>query len=233
MPQHREATSKDEWVKARVALLAKEKEYTRLGDELAAARRELPWVPVEKAYAFETADGTKTLAELFGTRKQLLVYHFMFGPDWKVGCKSCSFWADHFAATLPHLAARDVQLVCVSRGPLGKLQAFATRMGWTHPWASSAESDFNHDFGVSFAADQEDARYNFAPKKGSSDELPGLSAFAKRDDGRVFHTYSTYGRGLDTFNATYRLLDVAPKGRNEGELPFPMDWVRLHDEYDG
>ena len=228
-----DATSTEDWLKARKALLDKEKAYTRLGDEIAAERRKLPWRRVEKDYTFETSAGKRTLGDLFGARSQLIVYHFMFAPDWDVGCKSCSFWADHFAATLPHLAARNVALVAVSRAPLAKLKAFAERMGWTHEWVSSAQSDFNFDFGVSFAeqGDAGEATYNYAPKKMPGEELPGISVFIKDDSGAIFNTYSCYARGLDTVNATYRLLDLTPRGRDEGGLPYSMSWVRLKDEY--
>ena len=231
MTEHTEATSREEWNKARIALLEREKAYTRQGDELAAARRALPRLRIDKAYEFDTKDGKRSLGDLFAGRSQLLVYHFMFGPDWEAGCKSCSFWSDHFAATLPHLGARDVTLIAVSRAPLAKLRAFAERMGWTHEWVSSHGSDFNFDFGVSFTGDEKDPTYNYAPKTGDGSELPGLSAFEKDASGAIFHTYSTYGRGLDTFNATYRLLDLAPKGRDEADLPYAQAWVRLKDEY--
>lgn len=232
MTKHNEATSKEQWVKAREELLAKEKEHTRRGDELATARRNLPWLRIEKSYVFDTPTGKRALADLFEDKSQLLVYHFMFGPEWDVGCKSCSFWSDHFGGMVPHLAARDVSFVCVSRAPLSKLQAFADRMGWKHPWVSSLGSDFNFDFDVSFERDNAgEATYNYGPKTSGAEELPGLSAFAKDEQGAVFHTYSCYARGLDAFNATYQLLDRAPRGRDEQDLPFTMSWVRLRDEY--
>ncbi|MEQ9503305.1 MAG: DUF899 domain-containing protein [Deltaproteobacteria bacterium] len=233
MTQHKVATSKNEWNAARKALLEREKAYTRQGDELAAARRALPWLKVDRDYRFQTGDGEKSLAELFGAHHQLIVYHFMFHPDWEVACKSCSFWSDHFAPTLPHLAARDVSLVAVSRAPLAKLEAFAKRMGWTHPLVSSFGSEFNYDFDVSFTEEQSGATYNFAPKTGSAPELPGLSAFYKDDAGAIWHTYSAYGRGVETVNTTYRFLDLAPRGRDEDDLEHPMAWLRLKDEYDG
>jgi predicted dithiol-disulfide oxidoreductase (DUF899 family) len=224
----------DQWSLARRALLAKEKEFMKLRDELSQARRDLPWDRVTANYAFESAVGRETLADLFAGRSQLIVYHFMFAPDWEVGCKSCSFWADHFSATLPHLAARDVAFAAISRAPYPKLQAFAKRMGWQFKWVSSGDSHFNFDYHVSFrpeAVKSGKAQYNEAPYTGSMTDLPGFSVFFKDANGQLFHTYSTYGRGLDPMNATYQLLDLAPKGRDEAGLPQPMAWVRLHDLY--
>ncbi|MBM3521893.1 MAG: DUF899 domain-containing protein [Alphaproteobacteria bacterium] len=227
--------AREAFIAARKALLAKEKALTKLRDEVAAARRELPWVRVEKPYAFDTPDGRRTLAELFGARSQLLVYHFMFGPDWQEGCKSCSFWADNFDGIVEHLAARDVSLVAVSRGPLDRLLAFRRRMGWRFPWVSSEPSEFNLDYGVSFTKAQLETGavdYNYEPRKTSMSELPGVSVFARGADGAVFHTYSCYSRGLDALNGAYQLLDLMPKGRDEAGLSFPMAWVRLHDRYE-
>lgn len=232
MTKHNVATSRDEWNAARVALLEKEKAYSRQGDELAAERRALPWLRVEADYEFDTPDGKKTLAQLFDGKRQLIVYHYMFGPDWELPCKSCTFWSDHFAASMPHLAARDVKLVAVARAPLAKLEAFKARMGWTHEFVSSHDSRFNFDFGVSFTGEEEAPTYNYAPKKGDGTDLPGISCFYTDDEGTIWHTYSTFGRGLDIVNGTYRFLDIAPKGRDEADLPYAQAWVNFKDEYD-
>ncbi|MEQ9323473.1 MAG: thioredoxin family protein [Polyangiaceae bacterium] len=231
MTTHDIAASMKEWTEARKALLEKEKAFSKQGDALAAERRALPWLEVTEDYVFDTPSGRKSLAELFGDKSQLLVYHFMFGPDWEKGCQSCSFWTDHFSGAVPHLAARDVAFVSVSRAPLAKLEAFAERMGWSHPWVSSEGSTFNFDFGVSFRPDEEDATYNFGPKTMGGEELPGFTAFFKDESGRIFRTYSCYARGLDALNPTYAMLDRAPKGRDEDGLPYTMSWVRLKDEY--
>ena len=217
--------SHEKWLAARKAFLAKEKEFTRLRDELSRERRTLPWERVEKAYAFDAPEGRVSLAGLFGERHQLLVYHFMFGPDWTEGCPSCSFWADNFDGVGVHLAHRDTTFLAVSRAPLDRLLAYRSRMGWTFPWVSSSGSDFNLDFGVS-----DSPTYNYAPSDSPQEELPGLSAFALRD-GEVFHTYSCYARGLDAFNGAYQLLDLTPKGRDEDGLEWPMAWLHRHDAY--
>jgi predicted dithiol-disulfide oxidoreductase (DUF899 family) len=226
--------SQTEWEAARIALLAREKEFTAVRDALSQARRELPWVLVDKPYRFDTEDGKTDLAGLFGRASQLIVYHFMFGPDWKEGCKSCSFWADGYNGVTARLAERDARLVAISRAPLATLTAFAKRMGWSFPWVSSLGSDFNFDFGVSFRREDLDtgrARYNYAAKRFPSEEAPGISIFKREADGSVYHTYSTYGRGLDLMNAAYNLLDLVPKGRDENALSYPMAWVKLHDQY--
>lgn len=226
--------SREQWLTERTALLAREKALTRARDELAAARRDLPWVEVTKAYRFETPGGPRSLADLFEGRSQLVVYHFMFGPDWMQGCKSCSFWADTFCRIGPHLAARDVTLCAVSRAPLATLNAFRHRMNWSFTWVSSGESDFNGDFGVTFAQAEIDtgsASYNFGTAKPHGREMPGLSVFARDTTGRTFHTYSTYGRGLDPLNNAYQILDLVPKGRDEAGLDWPMQWVRHGDDY--
>jgi predicted dithiol-disulfide oxidoreductase (DUF899 family) len=217
--------SREEWTAARVTLLAAEKELTHQRDRLSAAQRALPWVEVTAPYLFTTVDGKKTLGDLFDGRSQLIVYHFMFGPEWEEGCPSCSFWADNYNGTEAHLAARDTTLIAVSRAPLASLLAYRQRMGWSFSWVSSLGSSFNHDFGVSFAD-----TYNYAPVDQPMEESPGLSVFARRGN-QVFHTYSCYARGLDTFNSAYAMLDVTPKGRDEADLPWTMAWLRRHDQY--
>lgn len=221
------------WLQARLRLLEKEKALTRLRDEVAAARRALPWVKVEKDYRFETARGAQSLSDLFDGKSQLILYHFMLGPDWEDPCKSCSFWAEHYDAIRVHLAQRDVNLAAASRAPVAKIEAVRARMGWRFPWASSLGSDFNYDFGVSFR-DGDIGRpvYNFGTQNAQVGEMPGLSVFAKDAQGQVFHTYSCFSRGLDPLNATYQLLDLTPKGRDEAELSYPMAWVKLKDQYD-
>jgi predicted dithiol-disulfide oxidoreductase (DUF899 family) len=219
--------TRQQWLEARRDLLTAEKEHTRQRDELARRRRALPWVRVDKDYRFDTETGPRSLAELFDDRSQLLVYHFMYGPDWTQGCPSCSFWADGFDGLDVHLARRDVTLVAASRAPLERLLDYRTRMGWTFPWVSSLGSDFNTDFDVSDAAS-----YNYAPvpEADRPGERPGLSVFAL-DGEQVFHTYSCYARGLDGFNAAYQLLDLTPRGRAEDGLEWSMAWLRRHDEY--
>jgi predicted dithiol-disulfide oxidoreductase (DUF899 family) len=225
--------TREEWTEARLALLAREKELNRERDELAEERRRLPWVRVEKDYRFVGADGSRSLVDLFDGRSQLLVYHFMFGPDWDEGCPSCSFWADSLDGTGIHLAHRDVTFVAISLAPYERLSAYRQRMGWSFPWYSSASSDFNVDFHVSFtdAQQAQGAEYNYAVEDHPSDESPGISVFATDGRGAVFHTYSTYARGLDPMNSAYQLLDLVPKGRDEGELPWSMAWLRHHDAY--
>ena len=230
-----EVVSKGEWVEARKRLLAKEKEFTRMRDQLSAERRALPWMRIDKDYTFDGPNGRETLAQLFGDRSQLVVYHFMFAPEWDVGCKSCSFWADNFNGITPHLRQRDVAFAAISRAPLAKLQAFARRLGWTFKWVSSNGTDFNYDFEVSFQPDalaRGDATYNFAKLQNANSDMPGISVFAKDESGAVFRTYSTFGRGLDMMNTAYHYLDLVPKGRDEAGLPFTMSWVKLRDLYD-
>jgi predicted dithiol-disulfide oxidoreductase (DUF899 family) len=215
--------------------LAKEKELTHLSDDLARERRKLPQVRVEKEYTFIGPSGNVTLPELFAGRSQLATYHFMFGPDWEEGCPGCSYVMDHLNGAIEHLAARDVTLVAISRGPLDKLLAFRQRMGWHFPWFSSAGTDFNHDFRVSFTPDEVKSGaklYNFGTTAPHGEENPGLSFFAKDPSGAVFHTYSTYGRGLDALLGTYVVLDRAPKGRDEEGLEMSMSWLRHHDKYE-
>jgi len=233
MTDHQVVTP-DEWVEARKHLLAKEKEFTRLRDQLSQTRRDLPWVRVTKQYVFDGPGGKQTLGQLFNNHSQLVVYHSMFGPDWEAGCKSCSFWADNFNGIVPHLNQRDVAFVAVSRAPSPKLQAFAARLGWSFKWLSSSGSDFNYDYKVSFTPEAlagGSAIYNYAVNKMNMPELPGISVFLKDADGKVFHTYSCYARGLDMLNTAYQYLDLVPKGRDEAALPHKMAWVRLRDEY--
>jgi len=230
-----EVVSKGEWVEARKRLLAKEKEFTRLREQLSAERRALPWVRIDKDYTFDGPNGRETLAQLFGDRSQLVVYHFMFAPEWDVGCKSCSFWADNFNGITAHLRQRDVAFAAISRAPLAKLQAFAQRLGWTFKWVSSHGTDFNYDFEVSFqpeALARGEATYNFAKLQRANSDMPGISVFAKDESGVVFRTYSTFGRGLDMMNTAYHYLDLVPKGRDEAGLPYTMAWVKLRDLYD-
>jgi predicted dithiol-disulfide oxidoreductase (DUF899 family) len=226
--------SRETWLEARCGLLAREKALMRERDALAQARRALPWVKIEKDYRFEGESGPLSLDDLFVGRGQLVVYHFMFGPDWEEGCKSCSFWTDGFDSTIAHLANRDVTFALASRAPLPRLLAFRRRMGWRVTWVSSLGGDFNQDFAVSFVDGSEGERvpnYNFGTITFSGEEAPGLSVFAKGGDGSLFHTYSCYARGLDALNPTYQLLDLVPKGRDEDGLPYPMAWVRHHDSY--
>ena len=226
--------SREEWLSARKALLAKEKALTRQRDEVARARRELPRVRVDQEYVFDTLEGKRTLAQLFGGNSQLIVYHFMLGPGWDAGCKSCSYLADHFDGMLPHLAARDVRFVAVSRAPLAEIEKFRKRMGWRFPWVSSSGNEFNYDYHVSFRKEDLGKRkleYNFKLGDVSMEELPGASVFCKDGSGEVYHTYSTYARGLDGLIGAYNWLDLAPKGRDEEGLQYGMAWVRHHDKY--
>jgi predicted dithiol-disulfide oxidoreductase (DUF899 family) len=226
--------SPEEWVVARKEFLAKEKEFTRLRDELSRQRRELPWEKVDKQYVFEGPNGKETLADLFGGRSQLIVYHFMSAPGWSEGCKSCSYLSDHFDGMTIHLANRDTTLLVISRAPLAEIEAFRKRMGWKFKWVSSYGSDFNPDFHVSFPKDGEakgQATYNYQPIENPIEELPGASVFFRSETGEVFHTYSTYGRGLDILVGTYNFLDLTPKGRDEDGLKHTMAWVRHHDRY--
>jgi predicted dithiol-disulfide oxidoreductase (DUF899 family) len=233
MESHR-VVSRDQWIEERKGLLAKEKEFTRLRDQLSRERRELSWVRVDKEYVFEGPNGKQSLGELFAGRQQLIAYHLMFDPSWEEACSRCSFWADNFNGVLVHLNQRDVNIVAISRAPLAKLAAFRQRMGWTFDWVSSFGSDFNHDYGVSFTSNQlgqGEVIYNYRPIKNSMSERPGISVFYKDKEGTIFHTYSCYARGLDMLNVAYHYLDLTPKGRDEDGLPFPMAWVRYHDAY--
>ena len=233
--QEHEIVSRTDWLVARKDLLKREKELTRLRDQLSSERRALPWVKIDKEYVFDAPEGKVTFADLFDGRSQLIIYHFMFHPDWKEGCPSCSFLVDHIDDAVPHLAARDVTLTMVSRAPLAKIEAFKKCMGWHFKWVSSFRSDFNFDYHVSFAPKQKvDGKvdYNYAMQEFPSDEGPGLSVFYKDPiSSEIFHTYSTYARGLDPLVGTYTLFDLVPKGRDEDHLAFSMQWVRHHDRY--
>ena len=233
--QNHPVVSHEEWLAARIAFLGKEKEFTRLRDELSRQRRALPWEKVEKSYTFDGPTGKETLAQLFENRSQLIVYHFMFGPEWQEGCPSCSFLMDHTDATVPHLAQRDVTFAAVSRAPISKIEAFKKRLGWKFNWVSSNGSDFNYDYHVSFTPEQRaqgKVDYNFELTEFPSEEAPGISVFYQDKNGDIFHTYSSYARGTETGVSTYSYLDLVPKGRDEDELPFTMAWVRHHDRYD-
>ncbi|HEX5080342.1 MAG TPA: DUF899 domain-containing protein [Geminicoccaceae bacterium] len=227
-----QVVSHEEWLKARLELLAAEKDLTRRRDALTRRRMAMPWERVEKSYRFEGPNGTLSLADLFDGRSQLIVYHFMLAPEWEEGCKSCSFWADHFDGIAIHLQHRDVTLTAVSRAPLARIEAYRKRMRWSFPWVSSYGSDFNYDFHVSFTEEQLAAGkvYNYGLTEGY-EEMPGISVFYKDDRGEVFHTYSCYARGIDAVNAAYQFLDLVPKGRDEDGLEFTMAWVRRHDQY--
>ena len=233
MESHKIVSRKD-WIEARNQHLIKEKELTRLRDELSAQRRNLPWVRVDKEYIFEGPDGKESLKQLFAGKSQLVVQHFMFAPDWEAGCKSCSFWADNYNGIVVHLSQRDVAFVAVSLAPISQIEAFRQRMGWSFKWISSFGSDFNHDYHVSFTPEElatGHIYYNYAWQKQTVPELPGTSVFYQDASGTVFHTYSCYGRGLDMMNAAYHYLDLVPKGRDESGLTYPQAWVRHRDRY--
>ena len=220
------------WLDARKQLLAKEREFTHLRDELSRLRREMPWEKVEKKYVFEGPKGKQTLADLFEGRSQLIIYHFMFGPGWKEGCPSCSYISDSFDGVIPHIRQRDTTLTVVSRATWPEIEAFQKRMGWRFHWVSSFGTDFNYDYQVTGQKDDAGKTYyNYERTEFPSDELPGLSVFSKRD-GEIYHSYSSYARGLDILLPTYNLLDMTPKGRDEEGLPWPMAWVRHHDRYE-
>jgi predicted dithiol-disulfide oxidoreductase (DUF899 family) len=231
---HSKVVSRDEWLAARKQHLSKEKEFTRLRDKLSAERRELPWVKVEKNYIFDAPKGRETLADLFEGRSQLIVYHFMLGPEWEQGCPSCSFLSDHIDGSIVHLAHRDVTFVVVSRAPLPKIEAFKKRMGWRFKWVSSCGNDFNFDYHVSFTKDEMakgQVYYNYEKNEFPSDEGPGISVFYKDGTSEIFHTYCSYARGLDILVGAYNYLDLVPKGPDEAELPWTMACVRHHDKY--
>lgn len=225
--------SHEEWLKARLQLLDAEKEFTHRRDALTRRRMAMPWERVEKPYRFEGPNGALSLVDLFDGRSQLIVYHFMFAPDWAEGCKSCSFWADNFEGIPIHLNHRDVTFTAVSRAPFAKIEAYKNRMGWTFPWVSSYGSDFNFDYRVSFTPEQiaaGEASYNYRRQPIDISEQVGISVFC-RDQGEVFHSYSCYARGVDMLNGAYHYLDLVPKGRDEDGLDFTMEWVRRHDQY--
>jgi len=234
MTEAHDVVSHENWIEARKRFLDKEKEFTRLRDELSRERRSLPWERDDKDYVFDGPEGPVSLADLFDGRSQLIVYHFMYGPDWEAGCQSCSYLADHFEPAVVHLNQRDVTMVAVSRAPVEVLQAFRQRMGWSFTWVSSLNNDFNRDYHVSFSEQEMargDAYYNYRSGGFPSPEAPGASVFYKDADGAIFHTYSTYQRGLDMFITAYHYLDLVPKGRDEDSLSYPMAWIRRHDEY--
>ncbi len=233
MKDHK-VVSRDEWLEARIAFLAKEKEFTRLRDELTRERQKLPWVRIEKEYEFRGAGGKETLADLFGGRRQLLIYHFMFGPDWEEGCPSCSFWADNYNGIDIHLAHRDISLVAISNTAFEKLDAYRKRMGWTFKWVSSLGSDFNRDFQVTFTPEEVEkgeTYYNYSVTSFPSSEAPGFSVLYRDDAGDIYHTYSCYARGLDMLNGAYHMIDLTPIGRDEAEKG-NMHWLRRRDRYE-
>ena len=226
--------SRDPWLAQRKALLARERSLTHLQDQVAAERRALPWVRVDKDYVFDTPEGRRSLADLFAGRRQLVVQHFMLGPGWEEGCPSCSYMADHTDGMTAHLAQRDLTFVAISRAPLAEIERFKRRMGWRFTWASSNGTDFNFDFGVSFTPEEKarnEVTYNYGKQPFESEELPGVSVFYKDEAGDVFRTYSTYGRGVEVMMGTYNLLDLTPKGRDENPGQ-GMGWVRHHDRYE-
>jgi len=233
--QERKVISREDWLIARKEHLAKEKEFTRLRDQLSRERRELPWVKVEKEYLFNAPNGKKSLADLFDGKSQLIIYHFMFGPDWEKGCPSCSFWADNFNGIDIHLKHRDITFIAVSRAPLEKLQAYKKRMGWNFKWVSSYGSDFNRDYHLLFTPEEMEKGemyYNYGITNFPVEEAMGISVFYQNRQGEVFHTYSCYARGLDMLNTAYHYMDLTPKGRDEDHLPYSMAWLHRHDQYD-
>jgi predicted dithiol-disulfide oxidoreductase (DUF899 family) len=235
MMEKPQVVDRETWLQARLALLEREKAFTRARDELTRTRQQLPWVRVVEDYAFESEAGVETLVDLFAGRDQLVVQHFMYGPGWQEGCKSCSFWADNLNGALPHLAARDVNLVAVSQAPWSDIAPFKKRMGWDVHWVSSAACQFSHDYHVWYTPEQIEAGdtfYNYRRGLHYGEHSPGFSVFVSGDDGAIYHTYSCYARGLDMLNGAYHVLDMVPKGRDEQDLPTNMDWVRLHDSYE-
>jgi predicted dithiol-disulfide oxidoreductase (DUF899 family) len=233
LDNHR-VVSKDEWIEARKVLLKKEKEFTKLRDQLSQQRRDLPWVAVDKEYVFDGPNGKETLSDLFDGRSQLIIYHFMYDPNWDVGCPSCSFWADNFNNITVHLNQRDVTLIAISKAPYSKIAAYKKRMSWDFKWVSSFDIDFNFDYHVSFTQEElakKKAFYNFISQDPGISEREGISVFYKDPSDKIFHTYSAYERGIDILNNTYNYLDLVPKGRDEDGYDFPIAWVRRHDEY--
>jgi len=234
MQQHK-IVSRQEWIEARKALMAREKELTHARDALSADRRNMPWVKVDKDYVFDGPHGKLTLADLFKGRPQLVVQHVMFAPEWDAACKSCSFWVDGFERMVPHLAARDTTMIAISLAGVESLEAFKKRMGWTFDWVSSGNNEFNADFGVTYTREQiekGEKKYNFGTTPFYGEELPGISVFYRDEGGGIFHTYSCYARGLDMMNAAYHYLDLTPLGRHEEGLSYPMAWLRLRDQYE-
>ncbi len=227
--------SHEEWVEARRRHLAREKELTRLRDQLSQERRELPWEKVEKHYVFDGPKGKESLADLFEGRGQLVVYHFMFDPSWDEGCKSCSFWIDNLDGIVVHLNHRDVSFVAISRAPYATIQAYRKRMGWRVKWLSSFSNDFNRDYHVTFTPDEREsgrAYYNYATGPFPAPEGPGMSVFYRDDGGAIYHTYSAYSRGIDMVNGAYHVLDLVPKGRDEKGFSYSMEWLQRHDSYE-
>jgi predicted dithiol-disulfide oxidoreductase (DUF899 family) len=234
LKNHR-VVSHEEWLSARTAFLAKEKEFTKLRDELSRQRRELPWEKLDKTYVFDGPNGKESLADLFQNRSQLIVYHFMFGPDWDEGCPSCSFWADNFNGIGIHLNHRDTTFVAISHAPLAKIDAFKKRMGWDFKWLSSFDNDFNFDYNVSFTPEDfqnKTTYYNYRKGDSGDTEREGVSIFYKDETGAIFHTYSAYARGIDLLNTAYNYLDLTAKGRDEDSLDFTQSWVHYHDRYE-
>lgn len=226
--------SKNDWLAARSALLKEEKEFTKLRDKLGRQQRDMPWLLVDKEYLFDGPNGKQTLSDLFEERSQLIVYHFMYDPEWDAGCPSCSFWADNFNGIIVHLNQRDVTMIAVSRAPYGKIEKYKKRMGWNFKWVSSYDNDFNFDYHVSFTSEELEKNggfYNFTIVEPNSSELPGISIFYKDDSNSIFHTYSAYSRGIDILNSAYNYLELVPKGRDEAGHEFAQFWVRRHDEY--
>jgi predicted dithiol-disulfide oxidoreductase (DUF899 family) len=233
--QNHRVVSHEQWIAERTAFMAREKELTRLRDELSRQRRDLPWEKVTKAYVFDGPRGQETLAELFEQRSQLVVYHFMFNPAWDEGCPACSFWADNFDGIDIHLAHRDITFLAISRAPLAKLDAYRKRMGWSFKWVSAGDTDFNYDFQASFAAEiatSGAAYYNYGTGRRVGEDMPGVSVFYRDGTGDIYHTYSAYSRGIDLLNGAYNYIDLTPKGRDEDGLPSPAAWMRRHDRYE-
>jgi predicted dithiol-disulfide oxidoreductase (DUF899 family) len=233
-PKEHAFVSHEDWLAARKDLLVKEKEFSRLRDELSRKRRELPWEKVDKNYEFQGPKGKESLSDLFGNKSQLIVYHFMFAPEWEAGCPHCSFWADNFNEIIVHVKQRDANMVAISRAPLEKLEAFKKRMGWSFHWVSAMNSDFNYDFNVSFKDDvikSGKSVYNYAVTQSAATDREGVSVFYKDESGGIYHTYSSFARGIDLLNTAYNYLDLLPKGRDEEGLKFTQEWVRHHDKY--
>jgi predicted dithiol-disulfide oxidoreductase (DUF899 family) len=232
--QNHKIVSKDEWIKARIELLVKEKEFTHLREQINQNRRDLPWIKVNKEYIFDGPKGKQTLSSLFDGKSQLIIYHFMFSPSWEAGCPHCSFWADNFDNIIIHLNQRDVNMIAVSRAPYDKIDSYKKRMEWNFDWVSSFDNDFNFDYHVSFTQEElvnKKAFYNYTFQDTGVSEKEGISVFYKNIQGQIFHTYSTFERGIDDFNLAYHFLDIVPKGRDENGLEFPQSWVHRHDEY--